>query len=206
MRARLTAIACLLVMTSTSRWSDAAGTASEDAIARYEDWAEGRPSPQPIDPADMPPRDSAPRTTIGWYGWQTLLVDGASLFLQGVGEQLPGTGGTLLGVTGFLGYVAVAPAVHGFHHRDGALLADLVLRIALPIAAESAASRAFAAWAVVQPYGSGASAAGAGVAVALDALLLAWDRRGSRSDTGRSWLPRACATPNGVSAALSGTF
>jgi hypothetical protein len=63
-------------------------------------------------------------------------------------------------VTGFLGYVVLAPAVHGFHHRDGALLLDMALRIGLPLLGAAASSHTYLPLALFTPAGGAGATAG----------------------------------------------
>lgn len=124
----------------------------------------------PIAPEDLPPPERPSSKRMSWYGWQTLLVDAGSFVLGQAGGQAGGAGGSLLSVTAFLGYVALAPAVHGFHHRDGALLLDMALRIALPLIGAVASSHDPLPLALFT--GGQGEAAGVCSAIAIDALLL----------------------------------
>src|SRR5215467_11328850 len=64
-----------------------------------------------------------------WYGWQTLLVDGAAIGL-GVATRNAGV---------FLGaYALGAPIVHVAHERFGEAAGSLGLRVVMPLAAGGA--------------------------------------------------------------------
>jgi hypothetical protein len=208
MRALVLSVAALSLATSVSRtvraWDD---TAKEAAIERYEG-AMNREAPVAIDPADMPPRDGGPSRRMPWYGWQTLTVDAGSLLLGVAGGQSGGGGGALLSVTGFLGYVAIAPAVHGFHHRDGALLLDMALRIGLPLLGAVASSHTYLPLAFFTPAGGAGELAGVCAAIGIDALLLSWDTRSMHADDTASsaWSPRISLGPQGATAGVGGTF
>lgn len=109
-------------------------------------------------------------------------------------------------MTGFLGYHALAPAVHGFHHRDGALLLDIALRIALPLLG-AAADHEYLPYALLTGAGDAGASAGAAAAVAIDALVLSWDTRRMQPERAASvWSPRLCVGPRGVTAGLGGAF
>jgi hypothetical protein len=98
--------ACCIALASPAASADAppCGAASPDAAAA------------PPAPAAPPP--AARRQ---WYGYQTLIVDGASLVTAPI---VVGLGGLVLG----------GPIVHLVHHRPLAALASLGLRTALPTA------------------------------------------------------------------------
>jgi hypothetical protein len=64
-----------------------------------------------------------------WYGWQIILIDGASLvvLLAGQGQSLPS------GLAG-IGYVAGGPTVHFAHGHVGKGFGSAGLRLGLPFA------------------------------------------------------------------------
>jgi hypothetical protein len=156
-----------------------------------------------------------PPPTPRWYGYQTLGVDAISAALVAGTSAVP-----LLGVVGYLGYVVGGPIVHGVHHRDGALVLDLLLRLTAPIAgfAIGAASARCAA-----PPSTGDNAlsdafcplAGgvAGVEVGMlavslfDATVLGWDSvPAHRELASRALAPTLAVTPGGGIAGLGGSF
>jgi hypothetical protein len=67
-----------------------------------------------------------------WYGWQTLVADGASLIV------LPTLAGFSkspeLGVLAGAGYLLAPPFIHGAHGRWGIFAASLGLRLGMPLA------------------------------------------------------------------------
>ncbi len=68
-------------------------------------------------------RESAlPRTH--WYGWQTLLADGASVSLL----CSPYTA-----IVGIAGFVVASPVIHGVHGRAGAAVGSAALRLVMPV-------------------------------------------------------------------------
>lgn len=168
----------------------------------------------PTGAADDSADDPAPSPPMRWYGWQTLALGGASLLLMGASSQSSSPGAaTVLFVPGFLGYIAGGPAVHGFHHRDGALLADLGLRIALPLLSGAAAiaSEHCSPEQLFCPLAQAmtGAAVGAGAAVLVDALLLSWDPRTTTSpadDARGGWSPTVAVGPRGVTAGIGGAF
>lgn len=111
-----------------------------------------------------PPPAEENRARPTWYGWQTLLADGASI---AVTPAVP--------LVGLGGYVLGGPIVHLAHGRVGAALGSLGLRVGAPIAGGTAAY-------LIQGKCRGdfcgvAPLLGAGVglisAIALDSALLA---------------------------------
>ncbi|HSO40490.1 MAG TPA: hypothetical protein VLT33_48520 [Labilithrix sp.] len=76
---------------------------------------------------------SVVRTHTHWYGWQTLLVDGASLLvLPAVAMTSDSAGGGLLLVAGG-GYLLGGPIVHLAHGEVARAFASLGLRAGLPL-------------------------------------------------------------------------
>ncbi len=117
-----------------------------------------------------------------WYGWQVLLVDGASV----VGTPLVAVAASSAGATsaavlvGLGGYFFGGPMVHAVHGRPGVALGSLALRVGLPVVGGIAGAMfdkcgntrelclpAHAALGIV---------AGALGAIALDAGLLAYEK------------------------------
>ena len=131
-----------------------------------------------------PPEPETPATT--WYGYQTLIADAAVLPLGLLGTQIkPGSsdlGGVFLGA----GYFGGAPAIHFAHGRWRTGLLSLGIRVVTVIAGGLIGSQ------LAAPQYDGSSpgerpltrdqttlygvAIGAGVAVAVDAALLAHER------------------------------
>jgi hypothetical protein len=76
-----------------------------------------------------------------WYGWQTLVTDGASLTALIVGASIeshetggPGGGTTSLLWLGFLGYEAAPAVVHAAHRNPGRAFASMGIRLGMPLA------------------------------------------------------------------------
>lgn len=119
--------------------------------------------------APAPPQPARRR----WYGWQTLIADGAGLLISGIGLPLSLSRSTQSLGTGLLvggGVVQLigGPIVHWSHRNVGRGFASLGLRIVLP------ALGVLLGFATrnegVLILGSGA---GSAVAIALDAAVLA---------------------------------
>jgi len=152
--------------------------------------------------AALPPTPPAivdpPKTD--WYGWQLLVVDGASIATGAVlasaldfdPDERPSDLG-LVGATWYgLGAVA-APAVHYAHGNAGVGAASLGLRVLVPPVAGffgflgTCMGRGDIEHdCVVDGYSGGTLVGLAGVA-AIDAALLARDRPGTDPDPPRSW-------------------
>jgi len=90
------------------------------------------PSP-PKDPsAPNPQSESSAPTASTWYGWQTLIVDGASALTFGVGA---GAGSGAVALLGLGGFVAGAPIVHGVNGQGWRAAASLGVRVLTPVLA-----------------------------------------------------------------------
>src|SRR5438477_196348 len=89
------------------------------------------------------PEPSAPASdATRWYGWQTLLADGAPVALLVAAEiTIAGAGGDqskcsacgILFAPSLATYLAGAPLVHAAHRRGLTALGDIGLRIGIPI-------------------------------------------------------------------------
>jgi len=73
-------------------------------------------------------------TEAHWYGWETLLVDGASLgvVVGGFWLRPPHQDWSVVSIVGIGGLVLGAPVVHWAHGRAGVGFASLGLRVGLP--------------------------------------------------------------------------
>jgi len=74
-----------------------------------------------------------------WYGWQTLIADGASLAVGVTGAYFDSSRGTMtastMGIaTGVIGYAVAPPMIHWGHGHVAAGFESLGLRTGLPIA------------------------------------------------------------------------
>ena len=92
------------------------------------------PPAAPVIPAPVmlapPPRAAPPVVTTEWYGYQNLIVDGASLALGiGIGAEDAGAGVAVFS----LGYTLGGPTVHWAHGHLERGFASLGLRVGAPI-------------------------------------------------------------------------
>jgi hypothetical protein len=142
-----------------------------------------RPPPATSGPAPEP-EPASPGTPRQWYGWQTLLVDAASLALLVAGAESRSS--AVLGVSG-LTYALGPSVVHVAHGQGAKGIADVLLRVGVPVAFAAAGGLIGAATASpnrnteeeeVLPWLGGAAvglAIGLVTAVSIDAALLAWE-------------------------------
>ena len=138
---------------------------------------EPAPSSSPSSPAA-----SAPSPHERWYGYQTLLADAGALavLVAGVAAHDRGTGQGIQIAAGAV-YVVGGPLVHLAHGRAQASLGSLGLRVGVPLAggligigvAALAPDDDGDEYVVGTALGVLGGAAGA---VALDAMLVAWER------------------------------
>jgi len=82
-------------------------------------------------PVETPP-DSAVPAARGWYGWQILVIDAASIGLLATG--LSGTPNNTTAIAGAVGFALGPVLVHALHNNSGAVARDLILRVLLPAA------------------------------------------------------------------------
>jgi hypothetical protein len=163
------------------------------------------------------PSREAPKAASEWYGYQTLGADGLAL---GVGALAPSSGrGFAYAAIGT--YLVGAPVVHVLNGNAGVALGDLGLRAGAPLAGalvgglvaglaapKSDSVRGLSSVASGMAYGL---LAGFGLAVAIDALVLA--RRDVTPETAApraakavQMMPTVAPTTNGASAGVVGTF
>jgi hypothetical protein len=150
--------------------------------------------------------DEAPPTRV-WYGWQTLLADGAGLAAFAGCVSLMGPGDPeLLCLIPFLG---ASPAVHVAHDNPGRALLSLALNTTLPFA--GGAIGAAVADCSKDQFLCGLSEIGLGVlaglatAVVIDTAL-AYEEVKPRRLARRSFMPTLAATPRGGAVGLVGQF
>lgn len=89
----------------------------------------------PASRAPTPPSDPiTPRESTRWYGWQTVIVDGASvaLLFPAAASKNAGLQSTLL-TASVGGYFLGAPFVHALHGSPGRALGSLGLRVGAPL-------------------------------------------------------------------------
>lgn len=152
-----------------------------------------------------PPREPETEMESRWYGWQILIVDGASIVTMPI---LVGVGGYFLG----------GPIVHAAHDHWGMGALSLGLRVAGPTVGILAMGGAdckgdFCGLGLLL-----GAAVGAGVAIAIDVALLAHDEVPVTKAPERAAAPifsiKPSVTPeltprrelHGVSLGVSGTF
>jgi hypothetical protein len=169
------------------------------------------------DPSRPAPSGTAPEPAPArvWYGWQTLIVDAGSVAIWSASFLPPGgsTGNLVLEWGGVIPYVVGAPVVHGFHRRMGTVLGDVALRLALPTVG------AFVGGVIASPHCSSGDAfcladgiifglyGGAGVAMALDAAVLAYEKpRPSATSKNVRWGPTVAVDHRGASVGIAGAF
>jgi hypothetical protein len=162
-------------------------------------WSAPAAALKPVERHRLAQESSAPDTpsaSSDWYGWQTLLADGAALTLALGSAGLDASGrGDAAGALGFLGgltYVVASPVVHFEHDQTGKGLASLGLRLVMPLLG------VLVGVGVVSDCHGDACDAGAGIAalgialspIAIDAALLAYAPRPAAYAA-----PRAVLTP-----------
>lgn len=89
--------------------------------------------PYDDDEDDEHPLGLAPRRT--WYGWQTLVVDGAALSAILLGAAIDGSGrdGGDVALLGLLGYELGPGIVHFVHRNPGRGFASFGVRLGMPL-------------------------------------------------------------------------
>jgi hypothetical protein len=120
------------------------------------------------------PADGIESEETRWYGWQTLIADGASFAVVAATAY---NEDAYLAEVGVVGYVVAAPIVHAAHGRPLTGLASAGLRIGLPVAGALAGLAVADCSAEAHFCGLGEALAGlvAGIAgaIAIDAAVLA---------------------------------
>jgi hypothetical protein len=86
------------------------------------------------DPPPPAPPSPAPDAPSSWYGWQTLIADGATLVSSiAFAEATSGEpAGNMIALNGLAGYAFAAPMIHLLHHRPLIALLDLAIRAGAP--------------------------------------------------------------------------
>jgi len=89
-------------------------------------------APVPSAQVYAPAKPEQPQTT--WYGWQTLLADGAAAGLVGLAILSPdGNGANVLGTASFVTYLVGGPIIHWAHGHGAKGWGSLGLRVGLPL-------------------------------------------------------------------------
>jgi hypothetical protein len=133
-----------------------------------------------------------------WYGWQTLVADGASLaaLLAGASLNNRRSGnddlGDTLAWTGLLGYEFAPGIVHFVHRNPGRGFASFGLRLGMPLAAAflGASLASGCNTNLCESNGAGVGVLlGMGGAIAIDAAVFAYDDRKRSSSRRLELLP-----------------
>lgn len=158
-----------------------------------------KPSPPPFvetkpseaQPITTEPPAEAPKSrtsSSGWYGWQTLIADGASALVLTGGLVSWTVEPTVIGYGGFL---FATPIMHAIHGNYGRMLASFGLRLLLPAVAGGIGAAIEVAGNAENTTAKGVvTSAGIGIGLAatacviIDAAALAWDSKPAR--TGQS--------------------
>jgi hypothetical protein len=175
---------------------------------------------QPLAPDDAPALTGSERR---WYGWQSLLVDGASVSLLAVdgalismaarGDATFDAGATLLvlapGVLGGFGYLLGGPVVHWAHGKVGTGFLSLGLRVVAPLAGLGVGALIPGVAGYDNTVGGLiGTGAGAGAAMVIDDTLLAHETTTPRASS-RSAIriaPTWDARQHGAGLKVIGTF
>jgi hypothetical protein len=174
--------------------------------------------PRVVESAPVMQTESAGATE--WYGWQTLLADGAALSLVVGGASLQSnktaqTGGGLLAVGGALTYVLGGPIIHVVNERALTGLASLGLRVGVPVGGTllgaiggSAVCRDSSGnWICALVGGVIGFSVGILGAVIVDASVLARKPVApAKEQQSVRWIPDLSLSPTGGSAGVRGTF
>jgi len=116
--------------------ADAPAGEAEASAPSAEVEAPGAPTefyaPAPPAQVYVPAKPETPRIT--WYGWQTLIADGAAVGLLWLAlVSSDGSAGNILGTASFMTYLLGGPIVHWAHGHGGKGWASVGLRVGLPI-------------------------------------------------------------------------
>jgi len=176
------------------------------------------PAPRQAAPAEGPAEPAAsPRTGPSeWYGYETLLVDGAGLGLGAASVA----GGIPFGIAGLATYVLGGPIVHAVHGHGGKVGIDLAVRLGAPavgLATGAAIGCAMVSCgkgdfsAIIGIIGGGVGA-GVGMltAIIIDAAVLANEPAApakAKPWNGKpTFTPQVSALPGGGSVGVGGAF
>jgi hypothetical protein len=185
------------------------------------------PSPSvtayPRDAGGHPTGDSKAPGKRSWYGWQTLLVYGASASLLAAGEVLMESdpkleqGGVVLVIAGATGFALGSPIVHLAHGNVGKGFVALALHLGAPIGGGLAGGFVGCAASACSPLATAASlvlGAGAGslAAVIIDLSVLSYGEPRPEALVGARARPAATLVPSldlrrdRATVGLTGTF
>ncbi len=215
---RTLAVASLLVAASV--------VIARDARAQADPPSPPAPSPAPTPASELPPPPSAPPPPLvwplppkrRWYGWETLIVDGAGLATLAVSAR---TDSNAVSTVGLGIYLFGPPIVHGVKGHVGTAFGDFGIRLTAPIvtgivgyAIDNATSSPCSpgAWLCFRGLGGAALGGliGYAAAVALDAAWLAREdvpaRRDASSEPLFRWSPTVGVVHRGASVGVGGSF
>jgi len=195
------------------KWCSAAALAILTVVAPA--WAENvPPEPQSEKPAVAKapqPEKTDPPTQLRWYGWQTLMADGASASLIAAGLSSE----TSVAFFGLGTYVFSAPIIHGAHDKGWQGVASLGLRVTLPLVGGVAGGAAADCGAGGGMFcGLGETVIGGMVgmigAAIIDSAALAYDRvpaapAGDRAGK-PTWTPTVAVDQKRIGVGVQGTF
>jgi hypothetical protein len=155
--------------------------------------------------------ESAPASDYRWYGFELLAADALSLTAMYAGAA---SGTDALAVPGVVGLFVAAPLVHAVEGNGGRALGSLGVRLVLPIA-----GAALASWDYDRnDKGDGCDCMGGALAtfggfalglvsaMAVDALVLGWEREAPPPRKQLSLVPTVAVTPGGGGVGLAGRF
>lgn len=129
------ALSCLLLLVRNARADEPPSVVATGCTNVIVDAnAPASPSTAPVCPPTSAPTP-APKTRERWYGWQTLVTDGAAIAMLGAaGSGSDEQAQKMLLLGSLATYVLGGPLVHAAHERGGAAGASVGLRLGAPIA------------------------------------------------------------------------
>jgi hypothetical protein len=168
-------------------------------------WDSAQPyAPYPRDSRGGFTAESGRPLSTRWYGWQMLVADAVALGLMLAATDDAGLAGAVL-------YLGSGPVIHGAHGRGEALAGSLGLRLGAPVAGgalgNATCTDRTGSLACVEETAIGILL-GMGVAVAIDAALLAREPAPPRREAERAvrLAPALTLTPGRASLSLGGIF
>ncbi len=161
------------------------------------------PPPAPLPSRELPPPGEAvyrpPGARRPWYGWQTLITDGAALTLALLADSPRSSDlSSAVGLLALGAYGLGAPIVHAVHHNPGKGLASFGLRLGMPIAGAFAGASAASGCNGFLCEVDGAAIGmliGLAGAVTIDATVLAYEARPRPVRASAGWSPQLLLTP-----------
>jgi hypothetical protein len=188
---------------------------SAPAAAKTDVISEPRPrvEPPPADDTDDDDEDAvnvSSRTRPTWYGWQTLIMDGAtlSIFVSAATASSADDGlGAKLGGLGAASYELGPGIIHFVHGNPGRGLASFGIRVGLPLAGAFIGASAASGCDGFRCEVGGAvvgALLGAGGAIAIDAAVFAYDDPKRISPSHVALRPLLSLTPGRAFVGLAG--